>query len=432
MSMHVLSPVDAIKGMLQAAERNSDYRLTGCINLVASQNRISNTTLAFLSSSFAAKFASGELGSRAHGGAQWLDAMEEIVTSLAGRLFEPYFPEFRPMSGSIANETLLMGFAKPGDKIIAPSGIAGGHASVRPEGFAGFMGLTVLDLPFLDGGMTVDLDALQRLAALERPRLIILGTAKILFPYPVSDIVRIAESVGAQVVYDAAHVAGLIAGKQFQDPLRDGAIAFSGSTQKTFPGPIGGLIVSRDAAIFERVRDVTRRRLDNYQNNRVAAMGVVFAEMLSFGERLSISIVKTAQALAAALTEEGLDVVGKHLGYTQSHMLLLNTTPQGPAAVFRQKMESVGIFTTALDLWPEGGGDITNTNTSLSTRTGLRIGTNDIARLGYSQESIRRLASLLADVLLSRRNDADLRKQVMALAECHPDIADTFKLENVH
>jgi glycine hydroxymethyltransferase len=150
-------------------------------------------------------------------------------------------------------------------------------------------------------------------------------------------------------------------------------------------------------------------------------MGVVFAEMLSFGQGLSKSIVETAQALAGALTDEGLDVVGKERGFTRSHMLLLNTTPQGSAPNFRRKMEDIGIFTTAVDLWSEDG----------KPRTGLRIGTNDIARLGYAGESINRLASLLADVVLDRRDEADIRNAVKALAKCHAEIDVKFQLENL-
>lgn len=123
MSNLSLTPTDAIKEMLDAALHHEQYRLNGCINLVASQNRISSTALQFLGSSFAAKFTSGELGHRAHGGAKWLDHMEEIVADLARQLFAPYHAELRPLSGSIANETLLMAFTRPGDTIIAPSGL---------------------------------------------------------------------------------------------------------------------------------------------------------------------------------------------------------------------------------------------------------------------------------------------------------------------
>jgi glycine hydroxymethyltransferase len=411
-------PLEAVRGIAEAASMNERYRLTQSVNLVASQNRISPQAIACLSSSFAAKFASGELGSRAHGGAKWLDAMEEIVASLAGKLFHPYFPEYRPMSGSLANETLLMAFARPGDTIIAPSPVAGGHASLRPEGFAGFMGLRVLDLPFSDGGMTIDLDGLRALAAREKPKLIIIGTAKILFPYPVDKVVEIARSVDAEVIYDGAHVAGLIAGKSFQNPLDAGALAFTGSTQKTFPGPIGGLIVSRDLETAERVRAVTRVRLDNYQNNRVAAMGVVFAEMLTFGHELTGAVVSTAQKLAVALSDEGIDVVGRALGYTQSHMLLANTTPIGPAAGFRSQLEAIGIFTTATDIWSEDG----------KPRTALRIGANDIARLGYSDEDIKVLAGLIADVVFGRRDQDAVRGGVIALADQYPGIDPRFAL----
>ncbi|SEQ17957.1 serine hydroxymethyltransferase [Faunimonas pinastri] len=406
------------RDLFRAAEEHENYRVAQCLNLVASQNRVSPEVMRLMGSSFAGKFSSGEFGARAHAGAKWIDRMETVVHDLASRLFAPYRVELRPPAGSIANETALLTLARPGDVIVAPSSLFGGHASVRPEGFAGLMGLRILDLPFSADGLEIDLDALEAIVRRERPRLIVIGTAKILFPYPVRDIVEIAQQVGADVFYDAAHVVGLIAGHAFQDPLGDGATLLTGSTQKTFPGPVGGLIVSREDAIADRIRKVARVRLDNYQNNRVAALGYVFAEMVAFGPELATAILTTARNLAETLAGEGLSMVGARLGYTASHMVLIDISQTAEGA--QARLEQIGLLTTVTDVWPDRPGG--------PPRQCLRIGANEIARLGFDDGSVRELASIIARALQAQGSVAELRNRVTDLIRSHGQIARRFCL----
>lgn len=411
-----LPPHEAVAALLESEAAHERYRLEGCINLVASQNRVSAPVLRLLGSSFAGKFASGELGARAHAGSKWIDAMESLVAALAGRLFGPYPVEIRPMSGSMANETVLCAATRPGDTIVAPAGIAGGHRSLRPDGFAGFLGLDVADLPFGADGLEVDLAALEALVRRVRPRLVVVGTAKILFPYPVAAIAAIAAAHGAEVFYDGAHVAGLIAGGRFQNPLAEGAAFLTGSTQKTFPGPIGGLVASRDGERGARIRHTARARFDNYQNNRIAAMGVVFAEMLAFGPALAGAVVDAARALAEGLAREGLDVVGARLGYTRSHMLMLDVSRLGPAAGLVRRLEEARILATMTDVRTEAG----------TVGQAIRMGANDIGRLGFDRDDIAELAGLIADILLGRRSPERIRPAVEALADRRRTLMHAF------
>jgi glycine hydroxymethyltransferase len=314
---------------------------------------------------------------------------------------------------------VLLTLARPGDTIIVPTSLHGGHASVRPEGFAGLMGLRAVDLPVGRDGLEIDIEALRALARRERPRLIVIGTAKILFPYPVREIVAIADEVGADVFYDGAHVAGLIAGGEFQNPLAEGAAVLTGSTQKTFPGPVGGIVVSRDETTAERIRRVTRVRLDNYQNNRVAALGYVFAEMLSFGPALARSILEAARTLAEALVAEGLPVVGGRLGYTASHMFLVDTSEVVGDA--RARLEAIGLLATATEVWPDRPG--------APARPCLRFGANDIARLGFNIESLCELASIIAQALLGRETESGRRQRVERLIRSHRSIPSRFLLD---
>lgn len=402
------------------AESHQQHRVDGGISLVASQNRISPEALSMLGTSFAAKFSSGERGARAHAGGKFLDDMEEIVEGLAARLFPGYGVEMRPPAGSIANESLLLALTAPGDTIVAPGSVAGGHASLSAAGFAGRIGLNILELPFIDGGIEPDLDLLKLVLAKYRPKVIVIGTAKILLPYPVFEIATLAAEYGATLVMDGAHVAGLIAGGAFPDPLAAGAKAYTGSTQKTFPGPVGGIIVCNEPELYRTVRVVTRQRLDNYQNNRIAALGVVFAEMLAFGPELSATMVETARSFGAALAAEGLSIEGEAFGYTRSHMVLVDTEGYDRDGELNRWLEAVGLFTTVTTLWPKPGKG--------EGRTALRIGANDLARLGYGQEAVQILAGLVADVVLNRRPADVIAGDVAELADAHRQMTPAFRL----
>lgn len=413
-------PAEAAQRIRSLAERHQQHRVDGGISLVASQNRISPEALSMLGTSFAAKFSSGERGARAHAGGTFLDDMEEIVEGLTARLFPGYSVEIRPPAGSIANESLLLALTAPGDTIVAPGNVAGGHASLSAGGFAGRIGLNVLELPFADGGITPDLDLLETMLASSRPKVVVIGTAKILHPYPVADIAALAAKHGATLVMDGAHVAGLIAGGAFPDPLAAGAKAYTGSTQKTFPGPVGGIIVCNELELYRTVRTVTRQRLDNYQNNRIAALGVVFAEMLAFGPELSAAMVDTARSLGAALAAEGLSIEGERFGYTRSHMVLVDTEGHDRNGELNRRLEAVGLFTTATTLWPKPG--------EAGQRTALRMGANDLARLDYDLDALQALAGLIADTVLNRRLPNAIAEDVRELADAHRQIVPAFRL----
>lgn len=397
----------ALEALQRFADEHERYRLSDGINLISAHNRMSPATRSMLSSSFAEKFTSGAIGSRAHSGGRWIDEMEALVIALAQRLFRPFEVEMRPMSGTLANQVALAAIVRRGETIVAPSRIFGGHVSLRAEGFAGFLGLTVLDLPFSSDGLSVDLEALEVLATRNRPKAIVVGTSKMLFPYTLDAIIRIASSVGATVFYDAAHVLGLIAGGQFQDPLSEGADIVTGSTQKTIPGPIGGLVVTSKPAISQSVKNVASVMFDNYQTNRIASLGVVLAEMLEFGHEFARATVIRAQWLGEDLSEQGLQVLGERRGFTQCHQVLVNVTALNGSLAAGSLLEDCTIFCSTVKLWSLDG----------VPQEGLRFGATDIARLGFDRDGVRRLAHCIADALLKRAPSDQVRAQVVDLAQ---------------
>jgi glycine hydroxymethyltransferase len=358
------------------------------LNLVASHNYLSPDARALLSSSVADQILSGMVGKRGHSGGAWIDALDTLVIELCKRIFGAKWVEYRPMSGAQANGLALTALTRPGDRVMALPAKYGGHHSYREDGYSGGLGVHVQDIPYDERADAIDLNRLEDVVRRERPKLLIVGTAELLFPYPLRELRAIADLVDAKLFYDGAHILGLAAGGQFQDPLREGTGILTGSTQKTLGGPIGGLILTADKEVGAEISRVTSSLVSNYHNNRIAALAVTLAEMAHFGREYTAQIVSNARALAKSLDREGLHVVGKEKGYTDSHIVLLDTTklPVGSAA-FR-RLEEARILASRIPLphiHPK--------------RLGIRLGTAAVTRLGMQEEAMSRIATLIRRVV---------------------------------
>ena len=371
------------------------------LNLVASHNYLSPNARALLSSSVADEIISGTLGSRNHSGSAWIEAVDTIVVELCKRIFGAAWVEYRPMSGAQANGLALAGLAGPGDTVMALEREHGGHRTYREDGYAGVLGLRLVDIPYDGAADAIDLDRLETAARRARPKLIIVGTAELCFPYPLPELRAIADLVGARLYYDGAHILGLAAGGQFQDPLREGAEILIGSTQKTLGGPIGGLILTTDEEAGSEITRVTSGLVSNYHNNRIAALAVTLSEMALFGRDYASQVVRNAQALARSLAREGLQIFGKKVGYTRSHIVLLDATTLPVGSKAFRKLEEAGILTTRVPLphtYPE--------------RRGIRLGTAAVTRLGMFEADMSSIAALIARVATgepTREVNADVR-----------------------
>ena len=196
----------------------------------------------------------------------------------------------------------------------------------------------------------VDLDRLADAVARHEPRWLVVGSSWPLFPYPLAEIEAIAAEAGARILYDAAHVLGLVAGGCYQHPLREGAAALTASTHKTFPGPVGGIILTNDDDLASRIHDFTDRAIGNYHNQRAAALAVTLAEMVAFGQAYAAATVENAGALARALDTEGFEVVGRERGFTRSHVVVLDLEGTMTPAEAVKRLETVRITCEAIPL----------------------------------------------------------------------------------
>lgn len=410
---------DLFEQMRALAEQHDSWRGRTTLNLNAANNVMSAAARQMLPTRLADKGISGGLGRRHHMGGHLIDELETILVKLGQSVFRAANVEYRPASGSLANALAIASVLPHGATMMALGDGAPGHLSYRTDGWGGHLASKVVDLPFDFEALDVDIPAFRQAAERERPELIVLGTQMLIFPYSLGAIREVADSVGALVMYDGAHAMGLFAGGAFQDPLRQGADLVTGSTQKSLPGPIGGLILSQSPELGERIFDVCTRLVSNYENNRAAALGVTFAEMAAFGPAYAAAMVANAQTLAGALAERGFRPVGAGRGYTQTNQVLLEVSDCGAADNLAERWERANIIVTAVHL--------PGPRLSAGRPTdGIRIGVQEVTRLGMGTAEMVRIADLM--VRAADRDDlTTVGRQVADLVGAFPTVYYCFE-----
>lgn len=372
------------------ADEHETWRGHQTINLNAANSVLSPAARQMFGTRLADKGISGGLGRRHHMGGRVIDEIESIVVELGRRVLRAAHVEYRPASGSIANALAIGSLVGLDDTIMTLGDGAPGHQSYRRDGWGGRLVQRVVDLPFDHDALDVDVPALRRAVEQARPKLLVIGTQMMLFPYNLAPIRAIAQEFGALVMYDGAHVMGLMAGGAFQDPLREGADLITGSTQKSLPGPIGGLILTDTSEIGERVFDSCTRLVSNYENNRVAVLGVTLAEMEAFGSAYAAACIANAQQLARALDERGFSPLGRDRGFTASNQVLLDLRGHGNADTLAERWERANVIATAVHL-PAG------TGAHGGPPNGIRIGVQEVTRLGMGPSEMVELADLMRE-----------------------------------
>lgn len=396
-----------------------------CINLIASENISSKTMDRAVSSGFMHKYAEGWPENRYYQGCTYVDKAELQGNSYFYQLFEPDFVDLRPVSGAAANIAMFFGLTRPGDTIISLHTSTGGHISHAQFGAAGLRGLNVLTFPYDNEEMNIDADRTCELVRKEKPHLIVFGASLFLFPHPVREVVDAALEVNSLVAYDAAHVLGLIAGKRFQNPFAEGARIVTSSTHKTFPGPQGGVIMIRNLeqekaanlqwATFPGV-------MSNHHLHHMAAKGVTAAEMLKYGKEYADQIIRNAKALAQSLNEEGFSVPAEHKGFTESHQVALDFRDFiGKWAA--QTLEKANIITNK-NLLPWD--PVENSDNP----SGMRLGTQEMTRLGMKESEMVYIAELFRKVILEKKDPESVKKEVAEFRKDYQKVLYSFDQED--
>lgn len=386
-------------------ERYTDH---DCINLYAGTNFMNPRAARFQASSVGSRPSLGYPGDKYETGLGYAEQIEIMAVELIKRIFKCDYVEFRVGSGSLANLYAYMACTKPGDKIMALPVAAAGHVTHHAEGAAGLYGLEIHQIPFDGERMEVDLDQLRREARRLQPKLIILGASLALQPYPVREVRQLADEIGAYLMFDAAHLSGIIAGGEFQQPLAEGAHLMTCSTYKSFGGPAGGLVLTNDSALAERLDRIAYPGLTaNFDLARTATLVAAASDILEFGPAYARACIANARTLAAALAAEGLPVHGPAAKvYTLSHHVAVQAAPFGGGTTASRRLEPANILTSGIGLpLPPLENDY----------NGLRIGTQEITRWGMQPEDMRAIAGLIARVLAKGEDPATIRPEVIGL-----------------
>lgn len=370
-----------------------------CLVLYAGTNAPNPRLAALAGSPVGSRPNLGHPGAKYNRGMVAGEQLELLAQEAICRLFGCRYAELRVASGSLSNLYVYMATSRPGDRVLAFSDAAAGHPTHHTEGAAGLYGLEVHDLPFDPVRMDVDLPRLRAVAGELRPRLMIVGGSMCLHPYDVAGVREVADEIGAYVLYDAAHMGGLIAGGRFQQPLAEGAHAITGSTYKSLGGPPSGMVLTDDAELAARLDAIAFPGLTaNFDLGRQAALALSALDLLEFGAAYADAQIANAQALAAALAARGvpvLDVPGK--GPTASQHVAV---PLPDPATAARRLEAANILVSEIGV-PSGGA--------------LRLGTQELTRRGLEPAGTAAVADVMARVLVQEEDPATVRPDVVAL-----------------
>jgi glycine hydroxymethyltransferase len=387
------------------------------IPLIASENVPSPAVREAIISDFGNRYAEGWPGERVYAGCTYIDEVEVQCMDLAKRLFNAEFADVRPISGVVANLAIYSAFSNPGDVMIAPSIPAGGHIShgkKEHSGTAGLVhGLEIEFFAFDPEEMNIDVEKTKaKIQELDKqgklPKIAMFGGSVFLFPHPVKELADFLKGYNMHINYDAAHVAGLIAGGQFQDPLREGVDTMTMSTHKTLFGPQGGLVLA-----FEKDADAIKKATfpgltSSHHIHHMAGKAVTFAEALEFGKDYASQTIKNAKSLALELDNLGFKVLGEKMGYTNSHQTVVNVLDYGDGGKIEADLEKANIIVNR-QLIP---GDLKAKRNYMSPG-GIRLGTSEITRLGMKESEMQQIASLIKQVIIDKKDPKEITSQVI-------------------
>lgn len=378
------------------------------LNLIASENSISPTVAGALVNDLIGRYAdySGrDLSARRYKGNQYIIDLEKEAADIARRVLGAEHVELRPLGGHLAGVAVLAALCRPGDVVFELGRDGGGHR------LAGRMAGTAFDvtptyLPFDGKRFNVDLDQTLRMIRREHPALVILGSSSFLFPHPVQEISEAVSDIeGTFLAYDASHVMGFLAAGQFQDPLAEGADIVFGSTHKTLPGPQGGVIMSTDGTLIERVADaLTPSLVTNHHAFRIPALALALLEMERWGPTLFERTVRNSNALGRALEDAEVPCVRVDNEYSRSHAVLVAVESFGGGEVVADLLEEAGVITNSTRLPDEWG------------REGIRLGTQEVTRRGADEGFMAAVADVFAGILHQRRPMEQSARMVRELA----------------
>jgi glycine hydroxymethyltransferase len=381
-----------LEGRINSLVReNREIHESLCVNLNPATNVMNPKAEALLASGLGTRVSLGYPGDKYEMGLEAVEQIEVIAAELAAEIFGARFAEIRVQSGAMANLYAFMATCLPGDRIIVPPDAIGGHVTHHRSGAAGLYRLEIHEAPIDASGYTVDLDGLRALASQIRPRLITVGGSLNLFPHPVRAVRTIADEVGAAVLFDAAHLSGMIAGGVWPNPLTEGAHLMTMSTYKSLGGPPSGLILTNEPALAQRIEEIAYPGLTaNFDVAKSAALAITLLDWREFGRAYAQTMRDCARALAQSLDRAGVPIFAADRGFTTSHQFAVEAACYGGGQTAAKVLRRANLLTSGIGL--PGAAVPEDMN-------GLRFGTPEIVRWGMTPAHMGVLGSLIAAAL---------------------------------
>jgi glycine hydroxymethyltransferase len=404
----------AIFEKLKRLEKKHTAWRRDCINLIASENVTSHDVRNRLISDFGNRYVNTYAPTLSsewreseqvkwYEGLDYVEKVERTCYDLMKRVFRANFADYRPISGEVAVVTNWFAFSEINDVIMRRSRGDGGHALL--DELASMTGRKVVDLPFDAKEYAIDVDDCRRKIIELKPKVVYFGGSNILFPEALKQVMDSLTEVGAHAIYDGSHVMGLIASGKFQDPLREGVSSLFGSTHKTLPGPQGGMTVSNAGPEIANKLDRTLlgSLIDNYHQNRVAALTLALFEIIKFGAAYASQIVANSKALGSVLCEEGFPVLCEHKGFSESHQVIMDLSRlKMDARKAAEKLAKSNIIANRCPL-PGDPND---------KASGIRLGVQEMTRVGMRESEMRGIGELFRRCLIDRKRAQELRREV--------------------
>lgn len=388
------------------ALQNQTIHTKDCFNLNPATNVMNPRAAALLSSGLSERPSLGYPKDKYETGLEAIEEIEAMAAALCAEVFEAKYAEIRVPSGAIANLYGFMATCKPGDRIIVPPASIGGHVTHHLAGCAGLYGLKSIKAPVNADRYTLDIDALRLLAQEVKPKLITVGGSLNLFEHNVAATREIADEHGAKLLFDAAHQCGIIAGKAWKNPLNEGAHLMTMSTYKSLGGPAGGLIVSNDAEMAQRLDAIAFPGMTaNFDAGKSAALAMTMLDWRQKGKAYAAMMIDTAKAFAGGLDAAGIPVFAKETGFTGSHQFAVEAARFGGGQTAAKTLRKAGFLACGIGL---------PLATVPNDLNGLRIGTPELVRWGVSAKNVHKLADLVARALTSP-NPETIAPEVVAL-----------------
>ncbi|HWU16014.1 MAG TPA: serine hydroxymethyltransferase [Caulobacter sp.] len=390
------------------------------IELIASENIVSRAVLEAQGSILTNKYAEGYPGKRYYGGCEYVDEIETIAIERAKALFGAGFANVQPHSGSQANQSVFMSLLQPGDTFLGMDLAAGGHLTHGSPANQSGKWFKPVSYTVRQQDQLIDYDAVEEVAKANKPKLIIAGGSAYSRHIDFARFRQIADEVGAYLMVDMAHFAGLVAGGVFPSPIPHAHVVTT-TTHKTLRGPRGGMVLTNDEAIIKKVNSAVFPGLQGGPLEHViAAKAVAFGEALQPGfKAYAQQVIDNAKALAEALQTQGVNIVS---GGTDSHLMLVDLRPKGVTGRDAEHSLERAHMTCNKNGVPFDTAPFTVTS-------GIRLGTPAGTTRGFGTAEFTRVGQLIGEVVNglaangpdgNAEVEAKVREEVLALTARFP------------